>query len=207
MYGKRLAAAVACLAVGAAVFVAGMAPAFAEAPDRVPRIMMVWRSATPLNWEAEESVALVVGQFFAFDSMPTALLAPGVIEQTLRLNRPDLNDGEIASLSARLTDAFQRKTFIGIAGQVNLVTATGVERPYVYFDNQTPLLPGTMAQAGPEGDILVLGTFYFRQKIWADGLVPPYYLLDVPDGTWLVLNPDTLSATSRAEVAIGWFNK
>ena len=83
----------------------------------------------------------------------------------------------------------------------------GVERPWVYFDSWAPLPNGTVARAGSEGDILVLGTFYFRQKTSSDEGWP-YFLVDVPNNTWLVLDPDmAASATRRVQIAVGWFTE
>ena len=91
MYRKKLAVVVTGLTVGAAVLLALIAPTLAQAANRVPRIVMVSNSSTPLTWDADESLALVVRQFWPVDVVRTALLTPDVIKETLRFNRPDLN--------------------------------------------------------------------------------------------------------------------
>jgi hypothetical protein len=66
---------------------------------------------------------------------------------------------------------------------------------------------GATAQAGPDGDVVVLGRFYFRQKMGSDEGWP-WHLTDVADLTWLLIPPSHKnSSEAKMLLAIGWFTK
>lgn len=183
----------------------------------------------PLDWDAEGSVALVVMPqdvedsgllSFAIACEPyppwydETYTAPDNIRRTIvntlnrnlaeRIESGEITEAEIAVIADMLFEAFDGGLWLR-TNEVTHVAKGGAERlTNVFFDwnrdLDTPYPPqGAMAQAGPDGDVLVLGEFWFRVL----GNMESYCN---ESGTW-VLTDNPLSIDSKAQLVIGWFTR
>ncbi len=177
----------------------------AQGPQRVPRVMAIWGNGqppAPLDWDDEESVAMIVmPKTVEFDSFltgvnPFDLSDYEKIVDTIATNRPDLVAKEqINGLATILFLALDDGTFLS-GKEVRNVRQGGPELlPLVYWESGPPP-NGAMAQAGPDGDITVLGTFWFKEN---SGTYP------IASGAFILTTQQ--NATHRGQIAIGWFTK
>jgi hypothetical protein len=183
--------------------------AHAQGPQRVPRLMIRLHTNEPLDWDAEGSVALIVQcgtseeHHFRAPLDDYGIQWEGIVA-TLENNFPDLSDEEIDALATIVASSLG---FFQSGPDVLHVRTGGPESivgTHLFWDGQAPGLPraGTIAHAGPAGDVLVLGTFYFST---ADQLGMDAYFLQASD---LVVTPPAYGvARYIAQLAIGWFSK
>lgn len=212
--------------VAAAVVVSTLVrPAWAGGQDRVPRFMMIYyylgQTPVPLDWDAEGSVAMIVmprlvtehqlKQFaIACEDDPEGWPANSntiysAIVNTLnrnlqeKLGSGEVTQAEIALIADLLFDAMDGQTWY-CEHEVTHVAKGGAERlTNVYFEGVPP--QGAMAQGGPEGDVLVLGEFWFCEL----GYGGSFCYQNLAGGLVVTNNPSLISA--RAQFAIGWFTK
>jgi hypothetical protein len=195
----------------------------AQGPDRVPRFMMTtwvykWQEfPAPLDWDAEGSVAMIVmprlvqtePKLFASacDVHPSdpaySETIYGAIVNTLernlaeRISDGEITEAEIALIADLLFDALNGSQW-SCYREVTHVAQGGAERlTDVFFDGTPP--NGAMAQAGPDGDVLVLGEFWFRPLLDMESVCNPAGRLLVTDSY--------SAAYYKTQLAIGWFTK
>ena len=150
----------------------------AQAPKHVARVMMTWgQAAAPLDWDREGSVAIVVlPAQLAKDTAVLDIAVPdiSVVENTLANNLPDLDSEAISLLADLVVSSFKpwgeenilRTSFFttpAIHVKVGSAELFAGDPKFMFWD--TKVAPsGAKAQAGPKGDVLVLGKFYFRTR-------------------------------------------
>ncbi|MHC4405500.1 MAG: hypothetical protein ACYTG0_38120 [Planctomycetota bacterium] len=210
------------LAAAAVVLSTLASPAWAQDPERVPRFMMTWGYAwappDPLDWDLEGSVAMVVMPRLvdgypkpfatAYDlGFPGSPDHPdtiyGAIVNTLesnlaeRISAGEITEAEIAAIAELLFDALDGAWW-NCNREVTHVAKGGAERlTNVYFDASPP--NGAMAQAGPDGNVLVLGEFWFHEFGPGES--------ELNNSGTLVVTESSAYANYAAQIAIGWFTK
>ena len=195
----------ACIAAVTLVSTFGICSA--NAGERVARVMVIWGNAAPrpaLDWDAEGSVAMIVmpkdteQDSFNTGVNPFDLSDFDRIADTIAANRPDLSEDVVTDLAAILFTALDDGSFLS-SKEVRNVRQGGPDLiENIYWDNGPAGLPaqGSMAQAGPDGDIAVLGTFWFKAN---SGTYP------IPSSDFILTSQ--ASATHSGQIAIGWFTK
>jgi hypothetical protein len=181
----------------------------------------------PLEWDAEGSVAMIVmpqaapeADAMAFATVWEGQLPPpycyfdpaaadviyGVILNTLnenletKIDSGEITPEEILVIADLLFDAFNGGTW-NVLNEVTHVATGGATRLTNVYFNAGPCcgLPpqGSMAQAGPDGDVLVLGEFGFRFLSSGESY-------GNKAGIPVVTDTDP---HFRAQLAIGWFTR
>lgn len=180
--------------------------ASAQQPDLTTRVMIAWNVDKPLDWDQEGSLALVVLPKRPDSTMAVREIAipdTQVITDTLAKGFPDVAEEEISWLAQQLLAAFEpqgednilRTSFV--TAPVAHVTTGGTEfldgkTDYVCWDRSPPP-SGATAQAGRQGDVLVLGQFFVKQNL--DGSHA------LPASTWVLV--DDSEAAPAVQIADG----
>jgi len=180
-----------------------------------------------LDWEAEGAVAMVVmpkktdpaivsfvhaidddwyGNVNCSGRMYEAIATTLQANLAERIITGEITEGQLVAIADFLFDVFDGNS-ICRDPQVKLVAKGGGERLMnVWFDYTDVLLPrpGAKAQAGPDGDVLVLGEFWFHEVTGAEEM-SSYGTMRA--GEKAVTIGVGAGVTHKAQVAIGWFTK
>lgn len=194
----------------------------------------VWDPPAPLDWDAEGSVAMVVmpqdveqphvryvnpacdcgilppymTHYTSHDMVYDAIM--NTLERNLadRVDAGEITQEEIAAVGEMLFGLFDGEALrpVALQREVTHVAKGGAQRlTNVYFDALPP--NGALAQAGPDGDVLVLGEFCFHRITETEASTSMGHMFN---DALVVVDPDVWgpgSVTHTAQIAIGWFTK